>query len=187
MNESQLIALAAQGEDTSIARLAEQYSPVVWKMRHQYYIRNFDEDDWMQEARIAIHRAAQQYQQARACSFGAYYRLLLNNQIIDQIRRTQARKRCPEGEVLSLNVTDEETLSELRMVPISTLDVIAVREQVIAFGDICSNFEGQVFVELLAGYSPEGIARTLQVEIGPVANAVDRCRKKLRQLLMVPV
>nr|WP_243875794.1 sigma factor [Lactiplantibacillus plantarum] len=54
-------------------------------MRRQYYVRNFDEDDWLQEGRIAVYRAAKKYQRLRQCSFGTYYRVLLSNQIIDHI------------------------------------------------------------------------------------------------------
>ncbi|WQH19594.1 hypothetical protein T1I15_06730 [Lactiplantibacillus plantarum] len=46
MNEQQLIHLAADGDDASINALAQQYVPVVWRLRRQYYVRNFDEDDW---------------------------------------------------------------------------------------------------------------------------------------------
>ncbi|MDV2577344.1 hypothetical protein RYX41_15060 [Lactiplantibacillus plantarum] len=58
MNEQQLIHLAADGDDASINALAQQYVPVVWRLRRQYYVRNFDEDDWLQEGRIAVYRAA---------------------------------------------------------------------------------------------------------------------------------
>ncbi|AVW09570.1 sigma-70 family RNA polymerase sigma factor [Lactiplantibacillus paraplantarum] len=183
MNEQQLICLAAAGDDMSIGALARQYAPVVWRLRRQYYVRNFDEDDWLQEGRIAVYRAAKKYQRLRLCSFGAYYRVLLSNQIIDHIRRTQARKRRPEGELLSLDVDDEDTLCKLQTTHISTLDVVHVREQVRTFPTVCSPFEGLVFADLLAGHSPERIALSRHVEVSQVINATDRCRKKMRDLL----
>lgn len=61
MNEQQLICLAATGDDMSIGALARQYAPVVWRLRRQYYVRNFDEDDWLEEGRIAVYRAAKKY------------------------------------------------------------------------------------------------------------------------------
>ena len=173
MNEQQLIHLAADGDDASINALAQQYVPVVWRLRRQYYVRNFDEDDWLQEGRIAVYRAAKKYQRLRQCSFGTYYRVLLSNQIIDHIRRTQARKRRPEGDILC-------NIQTLRA---STLDVVHVREQVRIFPAICSAFEGLVFMDLLAGQSPERIALSRQVEVGQVVNATDRCRKKMRDFL----
>ncbi|ETY75215.1 sigma-70 family RNA polymerase sigma factor [Lactiplantibacillus fabifermentans] len=184
MTEQQLIALAARGDDYSIMLLAERYLPVVLRLRHQYFIRNFDDDDWLQEARIAIHRAARQYDHQHACSFGAFYRLLLNNQIIDLIRRTQAKKRQPDQDVVSLDMEDEEPLEEVLVTNYTAIDVIHVHDSVAEFTRICSNFEAEVFWALLSGMSPQGIATMLQVELAPVTNATDRCRRKLRQLLM---
>lgn len=184
MNEQQLIALAAQGDDQSIIQLADQYLPVVLKLRRQYFIRNFDDDDWLQEARIAIHRAAKQYDRSHPCSFGAFYRLLLSNQIIDIIRRTQAKKRKPDRDVLSLDADDEEPLTEVLVSSLSAVDVVHVHDSLTEFARLCSRFEGQVFSALLAGMSPQGIAAMLQVEVAPVTNAADRCRRKLRRLLL---
>ncbi|MFB9768287.1 sigma-70 family RNA polymerase sigma factor [Lactiplantibacillus modestisalitolerans] len=183
MNEQQLIALAARGDNQSILKLANQYLPVVWKLRRQFYLRQFDEEDWKQEARIAIHRAAQQYDNQNNCSFGAFYKLVLNNQIIDLLRRSRAKKRCPEQELLSLDASDEELIGQFAVLVVSPLDVVYVHQQLAAFADLCSTFEGEVFAALLQGLSPQAIAQLLQVELNPVLNAMDRCRRKLRQLL----
>ncbi|WP_318767104.1 sigma-70 family RNA polymerase sigma factor [Lactiplantibacillus carotarum] len=183
MNEQQLIALAAQGDDYSIIMLADQYLPVVLKLRRQYFVRNFDDDDWLQEARIAIHRAAKQYDHSQPCSFGAFYRLLLSNQIIDLIRRSQAQKRKPVQDVLSLDAEEEESFGEGLITTLSAVDVVVVHDGLNEFARVCSRFEGQVFAALLTGMSPQGIAAMLQVELAPVVNAADRCRRKLRHLL----
>ncbi|WP_234005678.1 sigma-70 family RNA polymerase sigma factor [Lactobacillus sp. CBA3606] len=183
MNEQQLIALAAQGDNQSIIDLAEQYLPVVLKLRRQYFIRNYDEDDWLQEARIAIHRAASEYDQRHACSFGAFYRLLLNNQVIDLIRRSQAKKRHPEHDILSLDMGMDDGNDALLVTNLMAVDIVHVRNIVAEFAKECSSFEGQVFTALLAGYSPQYIARDLDVGLAPVTNAADRCRRKLRQQL----
>ncbi len=184
LNEQQLIALAAQGDDRSIIQLADQYLPVVLKLRRQYFIRNFDDEDWLQEARIAIHRAAKQYDAAQPCSFGAFYRLLLSNQVIDLIRRSQAKKRRPEQEVVSLDTEEEDGLSNVLVTTLSAVDVVYVHEQLVEFARVCSHFEAQVFAAMLTGMTPQGIAVMLQVELAPVTNAADRCRRKLRRLLL---
>lgn len=186
MNEQQLIALAAQGDDYSILKLADQYLPVVLKLRRQYFIRNFDEDDWLQEARIAIHRAAKQYDPQQPCSFGAFYRLLLSNQVIDLIRKTRAKKRQPEQELLSLDASEMAGLSEVLVTTVSATDIVFVHERLNEFSAVCSHFEGQVFSALLGGMTPKSIAQMLQVELAPVTNATDRCRRKLRRLLTSP-
>ncbi|MCC6117120.1 hypothetical protein [Lactiplantibacillus plantarum] len=98
-------------------------------------------------------------------------------------RRTQARKRRPEGDILSLDVNDEDILCNIQTLRASTLDVVHVREQVRIFPAICSAFEGLVFMDLLAGQSPERIALSRQVEVDQVVNATDRCRKKMRDFL----
>ena len=183
MDEQQLIALAATGDSLSIQILAVQYQPVVWRLRQHYYVPNFETDDWYQEGRIAVHRAAQRYQRAQDCPLGAYFRALLTHQIIDCIRRAQAQKRRPDGERVPLDVNDEQAVGELQAPTMSTLDIVHVREQIRVFGLICSTFEGAVFADLLAGCSPESIAAHYHVEVPQVINAIDRCRKKLRALL----
>ncbi|VDH09785.1 DNA-directed RNA polymerase, sigma factor 30 [Lactiplantibacillus plantarum] len=109
--------------------------------------------------------------------------MLLSNQIIDHIRRTQARKRRPEGNILSLDVNDEDILCNIQTTRASTLDVVHVREQVRIFPAMCSTFEGLIFADLLAGQSPERIALSRRVEVDQVVNATDRCRKKMRAFL----
>ncbi|MFC6180300.1 sigma-70 family RNA polymerase sigma factor [Lactiplantibacillus daowaiensis] len=183
MEEHQLIDLAAQGDNHSIGLLAEQYAPVMLKLQSDYFIKNYDHDDWSQEALITIHRAARRYDAAQLGTFGTFYRLLLSHRVIDLIRRSRAHKRHPERDLLSLDVETDDVLEALLVTHQQPDTTVHVREVVAAFPASCSEFEAQVFMELVAGSTPEHIAVKLAVEVAPVVNAIDRCRRKLRQQL----
>lgn len=183
MDEQQLIGLAGSGDTDALLLLSKRYVPVAHKLQRQYFIRSYDADDWAQEALIMMHHAAQQYDHRQACSFGAFYRLLLNNRIIDLIRRTQAQKRQPDQEVLSLDYEAAMILEELVGPEQLAIDILYVHEVIKQFVISCSHFENQVFNALLNGLTPQGIATKLEQELAPVLNAIDRCRRKLRALL----
>lgn len=183
MNEHQLINLAAQGDDQSIIWLTNQYTPVMLKLQRDYFIKNYDRDDWLQEARLTIYRAAVKYDAEQRGSFGTFYRLLLKHRVVDLIRRSQAHKRQPTRDVLSLDLPTEEVQEALLVTHRQPDVTVHVRQVVAEFPLSCSKFEAQVFNELLVGHTPEQIALNLAVDLSPVANAVDRCRRKLKQQL----
>ncbi|VDG32296.1 DNA-directed RNA polymerase [Lactobacillus sp.] [Lactiplantibacillus mudanjiangensis] len=183
MDEHQLISLAAQGDDQSIAVLTKQYAPVMLKLQRDYFIKNFDHDDWLQEARLTIYRSAVKYDAQQLGSFGTFYRLLLKHRVVDLIRRSQAYKRQPDRDVLSLDLPTEDVQEALLVTHLQPDVTVHVRQVVAAFPLSCSRFEAQVFDGLLAGFSPEVIARQLAVDLAPVMNAVDRCHRKLKQQL----
>jgi len=184
LDEQHLIGLAGSGDTDALLLLSKRYVPVAHKLQRQYFIRNYDTDDWAQEALIVMHHAAQQYDHRQASSFGAFYRLLLNNRVIDLIRRTQAKKRQPDQDVLSLDYEAAMILEELVGPEQLAIDILFVHEIIKQFVIECSNFENQVFKALLNGLTPQGIALKLQLELAPVLNAIDRCRRKLRALLL---
>ncbi|BDZ30032.1 sigma-70 family RNA polymerase sigma factor [Lactiplantibacillus sp. WILCCON 0030] len=184
MDEQQLIGLAKSGDTDALLRLTKQYVPVANKLQRQYFIRSYDDDDWGQEALIMMHRATQQYDHRQACSFGAFYRLLLNNRVIDLIRRAQAQKRRPDQEILSLDYEAAMILEELVGPEQLAIDILCIHEVIRRFVTECSKFENQVFEALLHGLTPQGIAAKLKLELAPVINAIDRCRRKLRALLL---
>lgn len=64
------------------------------------------------------------------------------------------------------------------------IDILFVHKIIKQFVIECSNFENQVFKALLNSLTPQGIALKLQLELAPVLNAIDRCRRKLRALLL---
>jgi len=184
LDEQSLIGLAKQGDTEALLILAKRYIPVANKLQRQYFIRSFDADDWDQEALIIMHRATQQYDTHHACSFGAFYRLLLNNRVIDLIRRAQAQKRRPDQEILSLDYEASLILEELVGPEQLAIDIFYIHEVIRRFATECSRFENQVFDALLHGLTPQGIAAKLELELAPVLKAIDRCRRKLRALLL---
>jgi len=183
MEEQQLIGLAAQGDNQSIRVLTEQYLPVMLKLRQNYFIKNYDHDDWVQEARLMVYQAAMHYDHAQTHSFGAFYRLLLNHRIVDLIRRSCANKRQPNQDVLSLALETDEITEALLVTNGAAVDIVHVRQVLAEFTRYCSPFESQVFAGVLVGTPPAQIATELQVEVDRVINAIDRCRRKLRQQL----
>ncbi len=88
-----LLADAATDSD-AFAKIFEQYRPLVYKVIRHYYLRDFSDEDWLQEARLAMFKAVKRYDRHNGATFGSYYALVLRAHMNSLVRRHLAKKRA---------------------------------------------------------------------------------------------
>lgn len=96
MEETTLYGLLANAETNSeaFARIFEQYLPLVYKVVRHYYLRDFSEEDWLQEARMAMFNAVKRFDRRNGTTFGSYYAMVLRSHMNSLVRRHLAKKRA---------------------------------------------------------------------------------------------
>ncbi|MCY9807145.1 sigma factor [Lentilactobacillus senioris] len=168
-----LINRAAAGDDLAILQLFNTYLPIVKKLQSEFYITNFEADDWYQEAQITLFRSTQKFDSTKNVTFGSFYKRNLHNRVIDLIRESQAKKRIPQSELHSIEAREQyyvETIQDHQDI-MPDLKVLLVESIVEAFGQF-SQLEKQTFIQMLEH------PKTPHQFSAATRNAFDRCRKK---------
>lgn len=172
-NNLDLINRAAAGDDLALLQLFNTYLPIVKKLQSEFYITNFEADDWYQEAQITLFRSTQKFDQDKKVTFGSFYKRNLHNRVIDLIRESQAQKRIPKSELRSIEAKEQyyvDTIQDHQEI-MPDLRVLLVESIVEAF-DQFSPLEKQAFMQMF-----EQPGSTQQFSATAI-NAFDRCRKK---------
>lgn len=87
-----LISEAKSGNEDSLMTLYRQYHPLVYALRKKYFLRDLDEQDWLQEGLIIFYGCVQAYEVAYGVSFGALFKRSFENRIRSLIRKECAYK-----------------------------------------------------------------------------------------------
>lgn len=93
-HEIELIRRAPEDSD-AFMELFTIYKPIVLGQIRQMYLRDLSRDDWLQEASIALMRAAKSFDPSSGSQFGPYYKMVVHSHYVSVLRRAMARKRVP--------------------------------------------------------------------------------------------
>ena len=114
VSEVYLIKQVKEKKDVNALRkLVERYRPLINGAKLNFYIRNFDYDDWEQEALIMCYQSCCTYDESRADNFGAYYRTKFYNHLRSLLRYELAQKRTAFTRSISYeNVVQKNLIKE---------------------------------------------------------------------------
>ncbi len=171
-----LLLAAKNGDPASQNQIILMLDPLLQRISSRYFIIGGDTDDLMQETRIGLHRAIQNYDPERNSDFLTYAKLCVHNHIISVIKEAQAQKH----EALNKSV-------DLETAPLfsydSPMELVIHRETLESIltvvHDKLSKMEKQVLFLYLDGNSYKKIAEGLQISEKSVSNALCRIRSKL--------
>ena len=182
MEQNELVALLSRvrgGESDAFALLSTRFEGMLQKQVLSFSDGCCDADveELLQEARLALYRAACTYRDAESVTFGLYARICVRNALISFLRSRalpsgvsicdyDALLLADENEPLGLLV-EEERLAELMAM----------------LGRVLSAYEMQVLVRLIDGEKPACIAEAVGKSEKSVSNAVFRIQTKLREAL----
>lgn len=181
-----LFFLAQNGDDEAFCQLFELYKPIIYTFRRKYYLRDLDEDDWLQESRIIFYKVLKKYNSARGLTLGNYFKKLLDNRIVTLIRKQQTLKRRADFYCISL---DEVSVKGYKRVhddkesyP-SIDDQLILRESFAEYSELLSKFERDVIDCYLHGHGFSQIEEILGMPRVEVQDAYHRGKKKLSRHL----
>ena len=178
---------AKNGDDEALADLIERYTPLVC-MRARAYARGvMDVDDVYQEGMIALLKAVRNYREDTAGSFRTFAAVCVNNKMLSAVTAHMRDKNAPMRSYLSLSGREipEDLLAAVSPETDPEKLVIASEESAARnrrIENFLSPFERQVLRLYLSSYSYEEMSRQLGSSTKAVDNALQRVRRKLRNV-----
>ena len=178
---------AKNGDDEALADLIERYTPLVC-MRARAYARGvMDVDDVYQDGMIALLKAVRNYRQDTAGSFRTFAAVCVNNKMLSAVTAHMRDKNAPMRSYLSLSGREipEDLLAAVSPETDPEKLVIASEESAARnrrIENLLSPFERQVLRLYLSSYSYEEMSRQLGSSTKAVDNALQRVRRKLRNV-----
>lgn len=184
MTEKQLISLACIGNVEAFEVLFNRYRPIVYTLEKRYYLKDLDHDDWLQEGRIVFFQVLLRYDPKRGASLGKFYKLAFNNHIMSLLRKQNALKRRTDILCDSLEALNQkECYYDQRDKTPLPEDYIILREQLVDYEMIFSDFERKVIGNFLLGFKLEEQSEALEIPEKKIRAAYDRAKRKLSQYL----
>ena len=182
------LALRAKyGDGEALGDLIERYTPLVC-MRARAYARGvMDVDDVYQEGMIALLKAVRNYREDTAGSFRTFAAVCVNNKMLSAVTAHMRDKNAPMRSYLSLSGREipEDLLAAVSPETDPEKLVIASEESAARnrrIENLLSPFERQVLRLYLSSYSYEEMSRQLGSSTKAVDNALQRVRRKLRNV-----
>ena len=178
---------AKNGDDEALADLIERYTPLVC-MRARAYARGvMDVDDVYQEGMIALLKAVRNYREDTAGSFRTFAAVCVNNKMLSAVTAHMRDKNAPMRSYLSLSGREipEDLLAAVS--PETDPEKLVIASEASAaryrrIENLLSPFERQVLRLYLSSYSYEEMSRQLGSSTKAVDNALQRVRRKLRNV-----
>lgn len=187
----EMVAGIQAGEGSYFEPLFIRFLPLVKKVNKLYDLRFMEEEDFYQEARIVLHRALEFYREGRGLKFAGYYKLMLQNRVYSLIRREGATKRFSDKSSVSYDVLAEKNAKVISSSSINRTDcfltpesILQVKESTEGYFDSLSRLEKEVFSQFIQGKTFAEIAEKMDCELDRVKQAYDRCRLKMKKMLM---
>lgn len=90
--EMNLISAILNGNEDKLIVLFEKYRPLTEAVKRKYFLKDYDDSDWEQEALIVCLEAVRSYDPAKG-EFGSYYKKKLFNQVSSLVRAYYTDRR----------------------------------------------------------------------------------------------
>ena len=172
---SDLILKVREGSDEAFSELMRRYLPMIKKVSSSFSGSKIRSDEAFCEASVAFYKAAKTYDITRAeVTFGLYARICVYRRLCD----LAGKERIKEDLFSSLDVDSISVQSGIE----SALLMRERMESALVFvKSLLSEYEYEVFIRHLEGYTTAAIARALGKSAKSVDNAKARAVKRLRE------
>ena len=186
-NASDLIVLSMQVAGTdSFEKLVEICEPITYSTIKRYFFRDFEKDDFLQEARCVLVKALECWRIDKGMPFIQYYHMQLNNHLNMLVRRNHAQKR-----IVNLHTSSLDNLIEVSGIHVQGIansstnpeEVAIARETLGNYLLELSELETTVFKLFIQGSSYKEISKDLALTLDQTRSALYRCRVKLSRII----
>ena len=181
LNEVYLIRRVKEEQDMeALHELVERYRPLINGAKLNFFIRNFDHDDWEQEALIMCYQSCCTYVEKRANSFGAYYRTKFYNHLRSLLRYELAQKRTSFTKAISYdNVVHKNLIKE----EVEEMQITPRKEMYQKFINKLSEKEVIALKIFLGELTIEEASKKTNYSRYQLLQAKARCKAKMRKEL----
>lgn len=78
-NDHELLYLIKQHDEAALEEMFHKYEPLIYTMIAKYHFPTTQKEDYLQEGRLVLHKAIDNYQESFQKTFTKYFELLLTN------------------------------------------------------------------------------------------------------------
>lgn len=188
-SDSELQAVALQGDAAAEEALLTRYVRVVRMCARPYVLVGGDTEDLIQEGMMGLLSAIRSYDASGGVPFKSYAELCIHNRIRSAVKSASRRKHLPLNSGVPLDdLLSEETMPEAflsfdrRTTEDQVLDKENEQELQSAFAKHLSPFEQTILSHYLNGLSYGEMAVQTGKSEKSIDNAVQRIRRKLARL-----
>jgi RNA polymerase sporulation-specific sigma factor len=172
---SSLILKVRGGDDAAFGELICRYDPMLHKVSSGFCSGTLSNNEAYSEACIALHKAALSFDLTRTdVTFGLYARICATRRLYDLLGK-ESRATAPAVDIdmdtLSYNPACEDRLVRSEQ----------MRRSLEIAHSLLSDYEYQVFLLYLQGYSTAESCDLLSKSAKSIDNAKARCFKRLRE------
>lgn len=156
--------------------------PIVYSAIKNLYFEGYETEDLLQEGRIVLTKAIEEYRFDKNLDFLSYYQMMLMNHLHKLLRKQEAQIRRANKNAYSLEELMEKTGIHIQgLAAVDTLpeDVTIVKEAYSQYVGGLSELETTVYASYLDKKSLTEIAVILDCEVEQVKSALYRCKRKL--------
>lgn len=172
---SDLILQVREGSDEAFSELIRRYLPMIKKMSSDFSGAKIRSDEAFCEASVAFYKAARTYDISRAeVTFGLYARICVYRRLCD----LAGKERGKEDLFLDLDV---DAISVQSGIESALVTRERMHSALLFAKSLLSEYEYEVFILHLEGYTTAAIAKTLNKSSKSVDNAKARAIKRLRE------
>ena len=174
---------AKSGDEEAFEKLFKAYEGVVQAMKQVYYIRLFDEDDWLQEGRLALQDAIVKYEYDSYATFGLYFKQVLKNRIFCELRKQEAKKRRSEKNVVSIESDGLEYFTQHLVYSEQVEEKMMIREAIENAKIGFSLIEAKMFHAYINNIELTEAAKEMGLKRSQAESALSRAKRKLKKEL----
>ncbi len=187
-SDIELVKLAQTGNETAMNELIEKFWYIPVSIVRSYYLVGGETDDLLQEGRLGVLNAINSFNESKG-EFKTYVYSCVKNRIISCIKTFNAIKHKPLKDYVSLsggNDDGDKTLI-IQDPKLGPEDIFIVNESEkelnLALKNSLSETEFKILGLYIEGLSYADISQKVNKNLKSVDNAIQRTKKKIRQIL----
>ena len=186
--DEELLKRIKNGDSSAEELLINGYLNTVRVCTRPFFLMGGDNEDLIQEGLLGLLSAIRNYDSSKEVAFDPYAVRCIKNNLISAVKTYSRKKHQPLNDGVSLEyILSEESKpnvqQEARSFRRIPEDLILARESEEEFYSTISrhlsDYENEILVLYLDGFSYASIAETLGKQIKSIDNAVQRIRRKL--------
>ena len=193
LSDEELISRLREGHEDIRDYLMEKHKNLVRKKARALYLIGGDNDDLIQEGMIGLYKAIRDFDPARGASFHTFADLCISRQLYTAVQASQRQKHQPLNSYVSLSDSDNEEQTSSRASYAANdvrnrnpEELFIARENLEDMEELIekklSRFEREVLRYYLSGMNYSQIADTLGKSSKATDNALQRIKKKIKQI-----
>ncbi len=182
LSDEELVALYKQGVQDAFGELSVRYIVVIRNRSAGLYNMGVEAEDLFQEGLIALHTAVTTYREDDGASFCTYASKCIRNRLISAVRKVNNNKNRINNIAVSLDCQSDNQCDPMTDPERVLMADEEVRELLELAHDNLSDMEMRVLALYIDGKSYDEISGELGIPVKSCDNAMQRVRKKLREL-----